>query len=413
MSLILFSVFFIWNIVIFYLYYKKDYGVFQTPCLFSIVSLAFTVPQLYKIINLRENPDDYMSLSLLVLITCNMALTMGFSYGSKYPITQKEKACFIPNRVWVIAVFFAIIGIGATLMNRGVYKGGFISGIFVIINFFATYADYLLVLILITLYKRMHIPWFIYLLLAIIILLQIDKFIISARRGEAIQFILTISFFYFFVHPKEIYHKYKFIIPLFFIIGVLLNSQIGRYRENSYSGKVSVIENIKKLKVSDTNKLETLKNVETNNAIIGINSCYENGAYDYGTYNWNGLVQNFIPKSLVGTNLKESLMFANSNKALIRQLSKSGSTMTGYFDAFSSFGVFAFLKFLILGMFTGILWRKIKISIISLLLYVSSMSATLHTITHSTNNITSDLFFFILFIYPFVRICITKDEECN
>lgn len=108
MSLILFSVFFIWNIVIFYLYYKKDYGVFQTPCLFSIVSLAFTVPQLYKIINLRENPDDYMSLSLLVLITCNMALTMGFSYGSKYPITQKEKACFIPNRVWVIAVFLQL-----------------------------------------------------------------------------------------------------------------------------------------------------------------------------------------------------------------------------------------------------------------------------------------------------------------
>ena len=349
-----------------------------------------------------------MCLSLCIIISCNIALTLGFELSKKRCVFNNIDTTLVPVRTWIVIILFALIGICATIMNRGAYKGGFVSGIYVIINFFASYIDYLLVLILIALYKKIKIPKFIYLLLFCIVFLQIDKLLISVRRGEAIQFVLTLSFFYFFIHHKEIYHRYKFIIPFFFIVGMMLNSQIGKYRENSYSGKFSVIENINRIEITNKGDSKSLKNLEMNNAMVGINYCFANGIYDYGTSNWNGLVQNFIPKSLFGSNFKDSLMFPNTNKSVIKKLTKSGSTMTGYFDAFASFGIFAFFKFFLLGLFMGVLWGKIEYSIISLLLYVASMSATLHTITHSTNNIVSELFFFFIFVYPFIKFCTVK-----
>lgn len=413
MSLILTIIYIIVNIVTFYYYYRRSYGIFQTPCLFAIVSLTFVVPQLYSILSFVENPDQYMSLAVFVMLSCNIALILGFEWGRRYPIKRFEKKEFITSRLRFVIMLFAVIGIGATLMNRGVYKGGFMSGTFVIVNFFASYMDYLFVLILILFYKKKASPWFAYLLLAIIIILQLDKFFISARRGEAIQFVLALSFFYFYIRSETIYHRWKWVLPVFFIMGMFMNSQISQYRNNSYSGEVSVIDNINGLQAPVLAERKTIENLELNNAIRGINECCEKGIYDLGVANWNGLVKNFVPKLFGGSQFKQSLMFRDEHEAFVSYLSRSGGTMTGYYDAFTSFGLFAGVKFFLVGLFLGLLWRKIRFSIVALLIYVGTMSASLHTITHSTNNFPSNLFFFFVFIYPFIKYCTvnTLSEE--
>lgn len=411
MSLILLVLYILINIVIIGLYYRKDYGVIQTPCLFSIVSLIFAVPQLFQIIGFVQNPDSYMTLSLLVMISCNIAMHYGFKIGNTYPSFNNTNTIFNWRRIIYILVIFAIIGGGATLMNRGAYKGGFVSGTFVIISFFSSYLDYLLIIILTVLYKKGSIPKLFWIILLLVFIIQVDKFLISARRGEAIQFVLTIAFFYFYIHGIYKYHRLKWTIPLFFVIGLFLNSQIGQYRLNAYSGKMSVTENIGQLSFSFTKKTTTLRNLEMNNAILGINSCYNNGGYDYGTFNWNGIIKNFIPKSLGGVNFKESLMFDNKNENIVKDLCRSGSTMTGYYDAFTSFGVFAWIKFLIIGIILGRLWKESSRSVNALILYVALISPSLHSLTHSTNNFFSSIVFFTIFIYPFLKCCNIDDYK--
>lgn len=410
MSIIFLYVYILTNVVIFILYYKKNYGIFQTPCLFSIVSLTFVVPQLFQVIRFVQEPDSYMNLSLVVMTSCSIGVTLGFKIGNDYP-NKERNTTFDSRRINYIILLLAIIGIGATLMNRGAYKGGFVSGTFVVINFFASYLDYLLITLLVCWYKKMNMSKIGYFLLCLIVFVQIDKFLISARRGEAIQFVLTLAFFYFFMHPVSQYQRFKWIIPTFFVVGLFLNSQIGKYRENAYSNNVSISENIKNLDFSFTQKKTTLQNQEINNAILGINACYENGVYDFGSFNWNGLVKNFVPKKLKGEDFKQSLMFPLRNEALVNNLSKSGSTMTGYYDAFTSFGIFAGIKFLFIGLILGRLWKKSEKSVLSLILYVALMSPSLHSITHSTNNFFSCIVFFLFFVYPLFRLSIVNNID--
>lgn len=408
MSLILLVLYILINVVVIGIYYRKDYGVFQMPCLFSLVSLVFVVPQLFQIMGFVPDPDSYMILSLLVMITCNIAIYCGFNLGSNYPICDNINISFNWNRIIFILIIFAVVGGGATYLNRGAYKGGFVSGTFVVINFFSSYLDYLLIIILTVLYRKGSLPKLFWIILALVFVIHVDKFIISARRGEAIQFVLTISFFYFYIHGPYKYHRLKWIIPLFFVLGLFFNSQIGEYRLNAYSGKMSVVENVQQLSFSFTKEIATLKNMEMNNAIQGINSCYGISGYDYGTFNWNGIIRNFIPSSLGGVGFKKSLLLENKNEGLVKELSKSGSTMTGYYDAFTSFGIFACIKFLIIGVILGRLWKESNRSVNALVLYVALMSPSLHSITHSSNNFFSAIVFFILFVFPFLKCCNIK-----
>lgn len=408
MSLILLSLYVLINILIVGLYYRKDYGIFQTPCLFSLVSLIFVVPQLFQIIEFVQDPDSYMTLSLFVMISCNIAIFCGFKLGNKCSTFNGVIITFNRRRIIYVLIIFAVIGGVATFMNRGAYKGGFVSGTFVVINFFSSYLDYLLIIILTVLYRKGSIPKLFWMILALVFIIQVDKFLISARRGEAIQFVLTISFFYFYIHGLYKYHHLKWIIPLLFIVGLFFNSQIGQYRLNAYSGEMSVAENVGQLSFSFTKEITTLENLEVNNAILGINTCYNTGGYDYGTFNWNGVIKNFIPKSLSGAKFKESLMFDNKNESMVEFLCRSGSTMTGYYDAFTSFGIFAWIKFLIIGLILGRLWKDSNRSVNALVLYVALMSPSLHSITHSSNNFFSAIVFFVLFIFPFLKFCNIK-----
>jgi hypothetical protein len=390
-------------------YYKKDYGIFQFPCLFSIVSLAFVVPQLLRIFGFVYNPDLYMGLSLYVMISCSIATTIGFDIGCRIAVNPPIQRMFNRRKLQYVVLLFAIVGLGATFLNRGVYKGGFVSGTFVIINFFSSYLDYLLILILLCFYKGIKVSKLFYVVFFVIILVQIDKFLISARRSEAIQFVLTLSFFFFLFHSVRLYHQFKWIIPAFFFVGLLLNSQIGQYRMNAYSGKVSVADNMEMLHLSFGDKTTTLKDIEINNAILGINNIYRRGIYDYGTFNWNGLVKNFVPRIIGGAKFKQSMMF-QSDESLVKRLSRSGSTMTGFYDAFSSFGIFCWAKFFVIGLFLGFLWHKSETSLLSLVLYVALLSSSLMTITHSTNSFFSSIVFFVIFIYPFLSVCLIRSN---
>ena len=251
-------------------------------------------------------------------------------------------------------------------------------------------------------------------LLALSILIGLDMFVQQARRANAAIYFLCIIFFYCASLDRKRYRLMKWSVPMFFFVGTIFSSNIGQYRINAYAQKTDAWDNIEQALTTDSkrSKRESIWSVsEVRNAISGINFCYATGDYDLGATNWNGVVGPIVPKALVGAKVKESLMIDASYSALRDKLTKSGSTMTGYFDAFGSFGLLGFIKFLIIGYIMGALWRRMEVSYISLFLYLALLTPALHIVSHSSNNFVAALVLYAILVYPFLTWCIGRKRK--
>lgn len=400
------------NLYVAYTYFKLDFGVFQFPFLIACVSLTFVTPQLVNLLKsgyfIQDGIDEVI---LLNLCLCNIALTIGFNTQSnkknivEYSIIRLDNRKLLERTIYV----FFLVGSIATLMNRGVYKGGFVSGTFVIISFFTSFGTIALLLILIA-HQRGILKGKIFVILSVIIIvLTLDKIIASGRRAATINLVLMIL--YFFLNRKSsIYTYLKICVPAFFVIGMILGSQIGKYRETAYQGNKTFIENISSLDFSSSEiDARVLQKGEIYNAFEGMRMIYLKNIYDYGAYNWNGIVKDYIPTALFSKEFKNSLMIKEESQDLVNYLTRSGSTMTGYFDSFLSFGILGFIKFWIMGTIMGFLWRRRNQSDLSILLYFSLLTPGLHVLTHSSNYFVSEYVFEIIFIYPMLKLQSSKE----
>lgn len=390
------------NLTVLFVYYKRDYGVYQFPFLIACVSLTFVAPQ---VINLLEYHyvNNSLTIIMFLMCVCNLALFWGFEFGKRYGAQKNYEIEFKGGKYYTFILWiFFLVGVAASLMNRGAYQGGFVSGTFVIISFFAGFINYALLLILIGLKKDLISGKKYWFLIAIIIAVTIDKIVQSGRRAETINLVLTLSYFVM-DRDERIYRYLKPIIPLFFFFGMIIGSQIGKYRENSYAGKMTFSENIKSLNFSFDLKRTKMVKGEIYNAFEGINNITLFSAYDYGAFNWNGIVHTYVPTALTGRTFKENLMVNGKGDALKKYLTRSGSTMTGYYDAFASFGVFGFIKFLVIGFFMGVFGNRRNHSQFSLFLYFPLLTPGLHLLTHSSNYFFCELFFIGVAIYPIFR----------
>ena len=185
---------------------------------------------------------------------------------------------------------------------------------------------------------------------------------------------------------------------------MVFNTVIGQYRLNAYGGQTNAIENLESLNFSESGrKIAEYSNGEVNRGIICINYVYANGTYDYGASNWNGIVSSLVPKSLFGSDFKKSWFIDSQNQKLVTLLTLEGSTLTGYYDSFASFGFFGFIKFLLISWIMGALWKRRSTSQISLFLYLALLTPALHLITHSSDNFINSLIIYSLFAYPFIK----------
>ena len=383
-------------------------GVFKFPFIIACVNLTFIYPQLSAIAAHVANPDAYLSTTALHMCLCTVAIWGGFAIGASRTLRSQFIRRFNPQKIIPIAILFLIIGAYAYFLNRGVYKGGKISGPYVIVNFFTEYINYALILIMMALYlpgKKPNAK----ILLFIVLFIAIDQFINQARRANALYIAMIIGYFYMLHCSQKKYSLYKYIIPGVFIFGMMFNTVISQFRENAYSGEVNTIENVESLDFDSSKEYEkSLVNGEVNNAILAINLCENYNLYDFGASNWNRTINALIPKILVGSSFKQQLLLPCAYDQFVSTLTKSGSTMTGYFDSYASFGILGFIKFFIIALIMGALWKRRTFSDISIFLYLALLTPGIHAITHSTNAVFSALIIYALFVYP-ILIFISKE----
>lgn len=390
---------------------KKDMGIFSFTALAGCTNLSFVFPQLIAIYNSPMKVLGYMDVPLIAINSSIVACWLGFKFTELLPKHSKGyTVSFIPSRAVVIILLFSIVGVVAYFMNRGVYKGGSPSGTFVVINFFVGFITYALIVALIEVTRRHTIyNKLIFVIIGLLLFIGLDQLVQQARRAGAIFYCITILYF---ICENTSYRKYsmlKYVLPTFFFLGTIFNTNIGQYRSNAWNDK-SVSDNFESLDFSTWSEAVTsLDDGELNNAFVGINYCYLIGEYDYGVFNWNTLVRQTVPKAIVGEEAKQAMLVKTEYSSLTRNLTASGMTMTGYFDAFASFGFFGFIKFGLIGFIMGLIWRGRLYSERMLVLYLSMITPALHLFTHSSGYFVCSYVLFLVMAYPFILFASRKE----
>jgi hypothetical protein len=135
-------------------------------------------------------------------------------------------------------------------------------------------------------------------------------------------------------------------------------------------------------------------------------ACASENAFNFGLNHWNGLVFNYVPAQIFGSEFKESLCLPIPNLFAIADrnygyVKPTGSTVTGMVDCFASFSYFGCLEFFIIAYIMQRLYRRaIDGNIIAQSLYLFMMTNALHAITHGTTWFVSPWVHMLVFWIP-------------
>lgn len=229
----------------------------------------------------------------------------------------------------------------------------------------------------------------------------LDRIVIGARRGDAIEFFLVILLLFWF-QRRSVVPRWSAIMAI--ILATLFLYGTGDYRVSMMSGSGGVVETIEQV-----NFVENFKNILTNGGAELTNAAYQIEAvdrledFDYGAFHWNKLVFNFVPAQVFGSEFKNSLYVPIRDSALLLfgYQGMGGSTNTGMTDSFRSFWYFGAIKLLII----AFILNKLYVSAmtgngVGQILYALMIVNALHAITHHTHWFVSPWIHLAIFLLP-------------
>jgi hypothetical protein len=99
---------------------------------------------------------------------------------------------------------------------------------------------------------------------------------------------------------------------------------------------------------------------ELTNAVTRVDAFGQSGRYDFGLALWNDMVFNYVPRQIVGQEFKQSLMFSlpDVEYETLGYVGDSGTTWTGFANAFASFGYLGCLVFAFIGWAMGRIYNR-------------------------------------------------------
>lgn len=407
-----FYLYLILNCIIFYSYYKKEDGIFQAPFLMAYTSIFVLLPQLSQIYLLEYYNQISLNLFIYVISTCNLTFVAGFEI-SKYKYISSHYTYIKFNKIKRLLYVFIVIGLYSIFTWSDTYQGGDN----VIQSYLRSFASYAFCLLAPFLVKKNTPRRFFILACLCIIPIAYFAFFVKGSRGATLFLILSISFIASLKYPyKKAQIKKLGLILL--IIGAIANASISIIRHvlvgNPATGeKVSTSElSLITAYEKSFSNTEAGFNTDLGNAAIGIDVLSKSFEMDYGiTYIWDNFIQNYIPRRIVGEDVKESLKLKLVNdQKLTEYLTNGTTTMTGYYYAYRSFNMFAPILFLLIGMLIGYIWIKIKNSMLHFFIYLVVLANVPLFLTHGPGYIYSGLEFIFIFIYPFIYGGITKSK---
>ena len=390
------------TIVCYYIIKRED-GIFTPPFIVSAISLSVMLPQLTTLYFINDYNNELIPTLCYTMITCNIAFLWGFKKGENRKLPSKLFYIDL-SRCKLIILLSAIAGFGALLgIGDGVIVSLFMGFSQIAIAFSLTY-------FLANGQERSNI-YIVSLLLGCIIVLNYTFFIYGSR-GSALFLFLAVLYFLYLKYPK--YKTVcKYAVITFLLLGSVVSASISSFRENLHGdiGKVDYVDNFKKAFYNSNSEV----GMDLGNAAILIDYCKKSDSYNYGSIFWNGFVYNYVPERVVGKSTKESLQYIPAYEKLIEPLTHGVTTVTGYFEAFATWGYLGFFTFMIIGFLVGVIWNRAKYSSFYMILLLFSLGNIPLMVTHNLQYIFQRWELIILFsmafcFYAFTRVPLYQDE---
>jgi hypothetical protein len=229
----------------------------------------------------------------------------------------------------------------------------------------------------------------------------LDRIIFAGRRAELIE-LATIILMAVWFQRNRCLPRPLMLIGLF--LGALFINSIGEYRAATMNdagpqwtraADIDFVGNIERLTEEGGSELR--------NAVYIISAVDRNMEFDLGAFHWNMLVFTYVPRQIVGADLKNALYLPLGDPALeeYQYTPSTGSTVTGLSDAFESFWYFGCLKFLLIAVVMQKLWLAARSgSVTAQLLYMLLPVQAMQAITHYTHNFLMPWPHMAMFLLP-------------
>lgn len=403
-------------------YYLSGRGRFyQFPFWVGMIALGWFFPQAVGgYFNHAEFPGNAYSDGMFFAALCTGFLWIGFEHAVKRTPPAKESwldARFNPHKLYYAGAALCLFGfffqwkllslpeemLAETQPSGLVVKYLFLGNIFKL-GFIALWLLYLS-------QHRVLVPK---MLVFIIpgLLLMLDAVVLRGRRASMMNLVSYLVISLWFVRRIAI-PRWLIIVGL--SLGLVLINGIRTYRlilmdkEAPLSERLSEAASADYLSASKRNWDQS--GAEFKNYIYYRQIYADAGIHDFGIVHWNRFVRNYIPAQLVGRDLKKSLMLkptALDIKVLVEEeyghTFKLGTTVTGYKDAFGSFGWVGVVKFLLVGSIMGGLYRHaMQGAFLGQLLYVYFLAKGMQCVSHGTDGflVRGWIYFFTLG-FPFL-----------
>jgi len=382
-------------------------GVFEFPFLAGAMLFAFILPQLPGLAVDSYLPEGAFARAMAVAVTCALACRIGWSRDARPPpvlVGFSERRLVIAATILSLAgayFFFKFNRLPYEILSTTPY-----TGITVVYLFFGKLLYYGFAIALLCLVRR-----FSPITLAVVLfdsLFYLDRIVLAGRRAETVQFMMTFALALWFLHRWTVPRT---MVLAGLLVGTVILGSAGDYRGRMMGQdgplwaeltNIDVVENFQ--------TLMTAGGEEMRNAVNLIEMAERTGNFDFGLFHWNTIVFTFVPSQFVGNRFKDSLYIPLPGSRDRDYVPQQGSTETGFADAFTSFWYLGAVKFLLVSAMMGYLYSgamagRTECQIAYMLLIVPAM----HTISHHTHFVVSELLQMLLFVGPallWARICV-------
>lgn len=393
----------------------------QFPVLAATVFLGWMIPQMLGVSIFTSLPPGALEKAVFMAILSLSACILGYNFNKRPARILNWK--FNRKRLMVSSYILCLLGtIFIYLTNdlateQAAELGGQWTGIITIYVFFTSMFTIGFALAFNLHLQKPSTATLIIIIYGILVFIQ--RIIIHGRRAAMLQlfFIILLSIYYNFRWSPP-----RLVIIMSILLGILAINGIGEYRglmladdSASWSGagvsevlNIDFVDNFKNIAKGESGVQEVL------NATLTIEATQRNLQFDFGLSLWNSIVFNYVPAQIIGTDLKNMLMFNFENPAFTEfgHIPHTGSTFTGLSDAFQSFWYFGALIFFFIGLILS-RWHRAAMngSFSAQLIVITTMTAALHTITHTTHHFFIEFIKLILFLLPFLVISKLKDKK--
>lgn len=368
-------------------------GYLEYPFLAAAVYAGWFLP---KAAAVRTDPRLDLSVVLAMALLCLGGIVVGWRLGTARKFNRPPVSVRIERLIWAVVgltAFATAMRILIELQPAGARALAQWTGPLTILSFFSQVGVVSLAFSLLLFLNRKS-PATIAVLGWNLALYA--PLLIAFRRAGTGELILAALLALYFVRRISIPRT---LIMAGLVVGFLFVHSVGHLRALSggqldasgqITWKIPTFEEIAEIDfLSAVPNEENIYGNQVRNASYYMSAIERSGDLTLGAEFWNELVQQYVPGQILGFEFKRSLMIGESlSEVAVRELGfekRTGTTITGFAQAYRDFWFFGALVFLGTSYWMGRAYSlAIKGDLFSKVFYMSAIMLSLHAITHGS-----------------------------